>query len=191
MRCAIMPSLLPALSLLELVLGGMAPSRWHKRPFRASFACRMSVRRRSVRRSSILTAADSPRRPRRLVDSSSKRVAPSASSPAEVVLVNQRGLQFVPRVQAIAVGRTVRFTNQDGETHNVHVVSPGFAFNQSMAPGQFQDFTPAQPGVMRLACDIHHAHEGLSWSSARPPGRRVCDREGRYRLDGVPTAATS
>ena len=77
------------------------------------------------------------------------------------VLVNQRGLQFVPRVQAIALGQTVRFTNQDGETHNVHVVSPGFAFNQSMAPGQFQDFTPDRPGVMRLACDIHHAHAGL------------------------------
>ena len=45
---------------------------------------------------------------------------------AELVLVNQRGLQFVPRVQAIALGQTVRFTNQDGETHNVHVVSPRF-----------------------------------------------------------------
>ena len=66
--------------------------------------------------------------------------------------------------RAIALGQTVRFTNQDGETHNVHVVSPGFAFNQSMAPGQFRDFTPPQPGVMRLACDIHHPHAGASWS---------------------------
>ena len=83
------------------------------------------------------------------------------SNPAEVVLVNQRGLQFVPRVQAIALGQTVRFTNQDGETHNVHVVSPGFAFNQSMSPGQFRDFTPDQPGVMRLACDIHMHMRGF------------------------------
>ena len=52
--------------------------------------------------------------------------------------MNQRGLQFVPRVQAIELGQTVRFTNQDGETHNVHVVSPGFAFNQSMAPGSLE-----------------------------------------------------
>ena len=57
---------------------------------------------------------------------------------AELVLVNQRGLQFVPRVQAIELGQTIRFTNQDGETHNVHVVSPDFAFNQSMSPGQSQ-----------------------------------------------------
>ena len=43
------------------------------------------------------------------------------TNPAEVVLVNQRGLQFVPRVRAIALGETIRFTNEDGETHNVHV----------------------------------------------------------------------
>ena len=43
----------------------------------------------------------------------------------EIALVNQRGLQFTPRVQAIALGQTVRFTNQDSETHNVHVVSLG------------------------------------------------------------------
>src|SRR5947209_20595815 len=77
------------------------------------------------------------------------------SGRSEIALVNQRGLQFTPRVQAIALGQTVRFTNQDGETHNVHVVSPGYGFNQSMAPGHFQDFTPERPGVMTLACDIH------------------------------------
>ena len=105
--------------------------------------------------------------------------------PTDVVLVNQRGLQFTPRVQAIALGQTVRFTNQDRETHNVHVVSPGFAFNQSMAPGQDQDFTPDHPGVMKLACDIHLHMRGFVVIS---PTRwvKVCDRDGRFRLDGVP-----
>src|SRR5438105_1645491 len=70
------------------------------------------------------------------------------SGRSEIALVNQRGLQFTPRVQAIALGQTVQFTNQDGETHNVHVLSPGFALNQSMAPGQLLDFTPDRPGVM-------------------------------------------
>ncbi len=70
----------------------------------------------------------------------------SSSAGTQVTLVNQRGLQFTPRVQAIALGQTVRFTNQDGETHNVHVVSPGFSFNQSMTPGRYQDFTPERRG---------------------------------------------
>jgi len=107
------------------------------------------------------------------------------SRPTDVVLVDQRGLQFTPRVQAIALGQTVRFTNQDRETHNVHVVSPGFDFNQSMLPGQDQDFTPDHPGVMWLACDIHLHMRGFVVIS---PTRwvRVCDRDGRFRLDGVP-----
>src|SRR5690242_7846702 len=50
---------------------------------------------------------------------------PVSSVSGEIVLVNQRGLQFTPRVQAIAVGQRVRFTNQDGESHNVHILTPG------------------------------------------------------------------
>src|SRR4051794_4950047 len=68
----------------------------------------------------------------------------SASGPgaevAEVALINQRGLQFSPRVQAIRLGQTLRFTNEDTETHNVHV---GNDFNESMSPGQPRSFTPS------------------------------------------------
>jgi high-affinity iron transporter len=104
---------------------------------------------------------------------------------ADVVLVNQRGLQFLPRVQAIARGQSVRFANQDSETHNVHVFGPGMNFNQSMAPGQFRDFAPADAGVMRLACDVHHHMRGFVVVS---PTRwvQVCNRDGKFRLDGVP-----
>jgi high-affinity iron transporter len=117
--------------------------------------------------------------------SASAGASSSPANPAEVVLVNQHDLQFVPRVQVLKLGRTVRFTNQDGETHNVHVVSPGFAFNQSMGPGQFQDFTPDRPGVMRLACDIHIHMRGFVVVSPTP-WAQVCGRDGRFRLDGVP-----
>jgi len=107
------------------------------------------------------------------------------ATPAEIVLVNQHDLQFVPRVQVLKLGQSVRFTNQDGETHNVHVVSPGFAFNQAMGPGHFQDFTPERPGVMRLACDIHIHMRGFVVVSPTP-WAQVCGRDGRFRLDDVP-----
>ncbi len=110
---------------------------------------------------------------------------PGQSRPVDLVLVNQRGLQFIPRVQAIAQGQSVRFTNQDSETHNVHVLGPGMAFNQSMAPGQFRDFAPADAGVMRLTCDIHHHMRGFVIVSPTP-WVQVCNRDGRFRLDGVP-----
>ncbi len=109
----------------------------------------------------------------------------STAGNPEIALVNQQGLQFTPRVQAITLGQTLRFTNQDGETHNVHVVSPGFAFNQSMTPGRYQDFTPERPGVMILACDVHLHMRGYVVVSPSP-WFQVCSRQGRFRLENVP-----
>ncbi len=116
---------------------------------------------------------------------SSQSVAPVSSASVDVVLVNQRDLRFTPRVQVIPLGGRIRFGNQDGENHNVHVVSPGFAFNQSMAPGQFQEFTPDHAGVVRLACDIHLHMRGFVVVSPTP-WAAVCSREGRFRLREVP-----
>ncbi len=118
-------------------------------------------------------------------DAPAARGADGLARPAELALVNQRGLQFVPRVQAMALGQTVRFTNQDGETHNVHVSSPHFSLNQAMSPGQPLDFTPDHAGVMKLACDIHHHMRGFVVVSPSPYFQ-VCDRDGRFRLTGVP-----
>ena len=67
----------------------------------------------------------------------------------------------------------------------MHVVSPGFAFNQAMAPGQPLDFTPEKAGVLKLACDIHHHMRGFVVVSPGP-WVQVCNREGRFRLMGVP-----
>ncbi len=113
------------------------------------------------------------------------RATTDETAVADLALVNQRGLQFVPRVQAIRLGQSVRFTNQDGETHNVHVVSPHFALNQSMSPGQPFDFEPTHAGVMKLVCDIHHHMRGFVVVSPSP-WVSVCDRDGRFRLAGVP-----
>ncbi len=108
-----------------------------------------------------------------------------SSISGEIALVNQRGLQFTPRVQAIVLGQRVRFTNQDSENHNVHILTLGFAFNQSMGPGNAVDFIPDRTGVMILACDIHSHMRGFVVVSPSP-WVQVCSREGRFRLDGVP-----
>ncbi|WP_074310172.1 FTR1 family protein [Singulisphaera sp. GP187] len=104
---------------------------------------------------------------------------------AEVVLVDQKGLQFVPRVQAMSLGRTLRFTNADSERHSVHVVTPGFDFNQSMAPGEPHDWVPDKPGVVRLACDIHSHMRGYVVVSDSP-WVAVCSRDGKFRFSDVP-----
>jgi high-affinity iron transporter len=118
-------------------------------------------------------------------DRSRNRGAAGENRLAELVLVNQRGLQFVPRVQAIELGQTLRFTNQDGETHNVHVASPHFLLNQSMSPGQLVDFAPDHAGLMKVVCDVHHHMRGYVVVSPTP-WFGVCDRDGRFRLVDVP-----
>jgi high-affinity iron transporter len=107
--------------------------------------------------------------------------------PADVALIRQSGLQFVPRVQAIALGQAVRFTNEDNETHNVHVMASGPSndFNQSMAPGQPREFVPGKPGVLTIVCDVHSHMRAFLVVSASP-WVKVCSRQGRFRLDAVP-----
>jgi high-affinity iron transporter len=107
---------------------------------------------------------------------------PGAPGTAEVMLIDQRGLQFVPRVRAMTLGQTLRFTNQDAETHNVHI---GNDFNQSMSPGQAHDFVPSRPGVLRLLCDVHSHMRGFVVVSASP-WVRTCSRTGSFRFEGVP-----
>ncbi len=104
---------------------------------------------------------------------------------ARVALVNQRGLQFEPRVQAVQVGQVVRFTNEDNETHNVHILTPGVSFNQSMGRGRPVDYRAEKPGLLRVVCDVHSHMRGYVVVSPTPYFA-VCRADGQFRLDGVP-----
>jgi high-affinity iron transporter len=108
-----------------------------------------------------------------------------STTPTELKLVNQHGLQFEPRVSVARVGQTIRFTNQDAETHNVHVLTSGFAFNQSMRPNVPADFVPDKPGLVRLACDIHSHMRGYIIVTASP-WAKVCRGGGSFRFADVP-----
>ena len=109
----------------------------------------------------------------------------SSKATKDVALINQQGLQFEPRVSVASVGQTLRFTNQDGETHNVHILSPGFEFNQSMKPNVPAEFVPAKAGLIRLVCDIHTHMRGYVVVSASPFAK-VCKGGGTFRFANVP-----
>ncbi len=108
-----------------------------------------------------------------------------ASAPAEVTLVDQRGLQFVPRIQAMRLGQSLQFSNSDAETHSVHVLTPGFDFNRSMPAGESRTWVPEKAGVIRLACDVHSHMRGYV-IVADSPWVSVCSREGKFRFRDVP-----
>lgn len=104
---------------------------------------------------------------------------------ADVALVNQRGLQFEPRVQAVQSGQVIRFTNSDNETHNVHILTPGAALNQSMGRGMHVDYPADKPGLLRIVCDVHSHMRGFVVVSPTPY-YAVCRPDGSFRLDDVP-----
>jgi plastocyanin len=77
--------------------------------------------------------------------------------PAEPVTIDQRNCLFVPRVVGARVGQTLRITNSDATSHNLHSASQNNVFNTSQ-PKQGMVYTfqlKADEVMMRVRCDIH------------------------------------
>ncbi len=84
--------------------------------------------------------------------------APDAPQPAlpPAPVLDQRNLEFFPRVLAVRVGTTVRFPNNDRVFHNVFSFKDGKKFDLGMYPiGAVKLVTFDRPGVSRLFCNIH------------------------------------
>lgn len=114
----------------------------------------------------------------------SKTFAP----PAEPVVIEQKGCWFGPRVLGIQVGQTLRVTNADPVTHNIHPLAQvNREWNQSQEPGA-EALTRKflQPEVMiRVKCNIHgwmHAWVGV----VAHPYFAVTGTDGTFTLRNVP-----
>lgn len=108
--------------------------------------------------------------------------------PAEPVVIDQKGCWFGPRVLGIQVGQTLKVTNSDPVTHNIHPLAQvNREWNQSQEPGAValtRKFT--QPEVMiRVKCNIHgwmHAWVGV----VAHPYFAVTGVDGTFTLANVP-----
>ncbi|HZS04469.1 MAG TPA: carboxypeptidase regulatory-like domain-containing protein [Blastocatellia bacterium] len=108
--------------------------------------------------------------------------------PADPVVIDQKGCWFGPRVIGIQAGQTLKVTNSDPLTHNIHPLAQvNRDWNQSQAPGAeplTRRFT--QPEVMiRVKCNIHswmHAWVGV----VAHPYFAVTGKDGSFQLRDVP-----
>lgn len=108
--------------------------------------------------------------------------------PAEPALIDQKGCWFGPRVLGVQVGQTLKVTNSDPLTHNIHPMPEhNRDWNQSQGPGAepfLRKFT--QPEVMiRVKCNIHgwmHAWVGV----VAHPYFAVTGADGSFQLPNVP-----
>jgi len=127
--------------------------------------------------------------------------ATAESGPAP--LLDQRNLQFLPRVLAVRVGTRVKFPNSDRVFHNVFSFHDGKKFDLGVYPvGAVKYVTFDQPGVSRLFCNIHPGMAGYvvvvdspyfsaagetgAFAIHAPPGRYTYHawRPGAPRLSG-------
>jgi plastocyanin len=113
-----------------------------------------------------------------------KRFAP----PETAAVINQKGCRFAPRVMGIQTTQTLRVTNSDPVTHNIHPQpEKNRDWNQSQAP----DDPPllrrfAVPEVMiRVKCNVHNWMR--AWIGVVDhPYFAVTGADGAFSLKNVP-----
>lgn len=92
-------------------------------------------------------------------------IAPATDESGVDAVVQQEDFTFVPGVAAVRAGQTVRFTNEDGQNHNVRAMSPNdhSMFNVMTAGDHDYETTfELQPDgkPVHLSCDIHRWMRG-------------------------------
>lgn len=111
-------------------------------------------------------------------------------APTAPVVMDQKGLKFVPHVLVVLKGTTVDFLNSDPVGHNVYWPSIGgnkkLAHNMGTWPqGQRKSFQFNDPGVASLLCNVHPEMSGYLVVSPTPYFA-VTDKDGNFEIKDVP-----
>lgn len=105
--------------------------------------------------------------------------------PAQPVVMDQKGMKFVPRVLPVLRGTTVSFLNSDPVRHNVFTPD-GDKYNLGTWPtGESKPVVFAKAGVFRQLCNVHPEMEGFVVVLDNPYFA-VTDEAGKFRIEGVP-----
>jgi plastocyanin len=111
-------------------------------------------------------------------------------APSQHVVMDQKGLKFVPHILVVLKGTTVDFLNSDPTGHNVYW--PAVSGNKKMAhnlgtwpQGQVKSFQFNDLGVAPLLCNVHPEMSGYI-VVAPTPYSGVSDKEGNFQIKNVP-----
>ena len=109
--------------------------------------------------------------------------------PAKPVTMDQKQMQFIPRVLPIVAGTTVKFLNSDPTPHNVFTPD-NEKYNLGTWPqGQTKDYAFSKctkfPCVYTQLCRVHPEMLGLI-VVLQNPFFGVSDKNGQYRIENVP-----
>lgn len=114
--------------------------------------------------------------------------ASSGSGVVKESHLDQRNCTFVPHVQTVTLGSSLKIGNNDPLLHNVHGrIDHQTVFNLAMpVPGVIVERTLSAPGIVQIGCDSGH-----TWMSAyivvvAHGFHAVTDLDGRFRMTDVP-----
>jgi len=109
---------------------------------------------------------------------------------ADTVVLDQRGLRFLPGTLAVGRGTTVAFLNNDDIQHNIfspgEVIGTGDPFDLgTYSRGEKRFHTFPDLGVHTILCNVHP--EMLAYVVSVPTEyRAVTDPDGRFSIPDVP-----
>ncbi len=109
------------------------------------------------------------------------------SPPKASPVVDQKNLVFVPHVLPVLAGTTVTFRNSDTVKHNIFSSrrSPTVFNLGTYSAGVTKTVAFDKPGVVTLLCNVHSEMSAFVVVT-ETPWFAVTDREGKFRIDGVP-----
>src|SRR5262249_7833207 len=115
-------------------------------------------------------------------------VAGAPKPPADPVVMDQHGCQYLPHVFGVQVGQPLKVLNSDGTLHNVHAITKvNAAFNLAMPKFmKAKTVTFAKPEQMvKFQCEVHN------WMNAwvgvmSHPYFAVTGDDGTFSLKGLP-----
>jgi plastocyanin len=106
--------------------------------------------------------------------------------PQPAPVLDQRNLDFYPRVLAVQTGAVVEFPNHDRVFHNVFSFHNGKKFDLGLYPtGSTKRITFDRPGISRLFCNIH-PHMAAYIMAVDSPYFAVSDDAGQFTIRGLP-----
>lgn len=110
---------------------------------------------------------------------------PRRSGKASEAVLNQRDVQFAPRVLAVQLGTRVRFPNSDRVFHNVFSYHDGTRFDLGLYPvGAVKEVPFDRPGLSRIFCNIH-PNMAAYVVAVDSPYFAVSDASGQFSIASV------
>jgi plastocyanin len=110
--------------------------------------------------------------------------------PTQHVTIDQRQMNFVPKVTVVLQGTTVDFLNSDSVAHNGYW--PSISGNKKLAhnlgtwpKGEKKSFQFNDPGAASLLCNVHPEMSGTI-VVVSTPYFAVTDRDGAFEIKNVP-----